>query len=120
MELPILRPASVLRLCRRLIERDGPSRRRGAPRRPHLEVLEQRVTPSTYTWTAKGDGMSWNDPNNWQHLGSMFTQMPGTPTAYSTVVFPSFSMLPKGSSHTINFNFSYVGFPISTLIEFAL
>jgi hypothetical protein len=61
--------------------------------------------------------MSWNDPNNWQHVNPLtFTQVPGTPTPYSDVVFPSFASLPKGSPKIINFNFSYIGFPISTLV----
>ena len=35
---------------------------------PQVLVLETRLPLSTYTWTAGGDGMTWNDPNNWRHF----------------------------------------------------
>ncbi len=101
----------------------GASRRGGKSRvKPCFERLEERLTPSglfppnTYFWTAGGDGMSWNDPNNWQHFNPpTYAKMPGTPTAYSNVVFPATTLLPKGSPTTINFNFSYSGMPIDSL-----
>jgi hypothetical protein len=96
--------------------------RTGSPRiRPQVETLETRlnlggVFPNTYFWTAKGDGMSWNDPNNWQHFSApTFAPVPGSPTPFSNVVFPSVTLLPKGSPTTINFNFSYLGMPIDSL-----
>jgi hypothetical protein len=99
------------------------SRREGRARiRPLVETLEDRVTPggvfppNTYFWTAKGDGMSWNDPNNWQHFSApTYAPMPGSPTPDSNVVFPSTTLLPKGSPTTINFNFPYLGMPIDSL-----
>jgi hypothetical protein len=106
----------VFELGPRLINCAARRKRRRAALRPHFEALEARLTPSTYFWTAKGDGMSWNDPNNWRHfISPMLSKAPGTPTPFSSVVFPSFASLPKGSPTTINFNFSYIGFPISTL-----
>jgi len=30
-----------------------------------LEVLESRLAPATFTWTAGGDGVSWHDIYNW-------------------------------------------------------
>ncbi len=90
--------------------------------KPRFERLEERLTPSglfppnTYFWTAGGDGMNWNDPANWQHFNPpTYAKMPGTPTAYSNVVFPATTLLPKGSPTTINFNFSYSGMPIDSL-----
>jgi hypothetical protein len=72
--------------------------------------------PNTYFWTAGGDGMSWNDPNNWQHFNPpSFAKLPGAPPAFSNVVFPSTTLLPKGSSTTINFNYSFSGMPIDSL-----
>lgn len=98
--------------------------RRGAKSkvRPSFEALESRLTPggvfppNTYFWTAKGDGMSWNDPNNWQHFNApTFAPLPGSPPPYSNVIFPSITLLPKGSPTTINFNFAYLGMPIDSL-----
>jgi len=90
--------------------------------RPWFERLEERLTPSgffgpnTYFWTAGGDGTSWNDPNNWQHFNPpTFAKLPGAPTAFSNVVFPATTLLPKGSPTTINFNFNYSGMPIDSL-----
>jgi len=99
------------------------TRSRGKSRiKPCFESLEERTVPSgffppnTYFWTAGGDGMSWNDPNNWQHFSPpTFGKMPGSPTPYSNVVFPAKTLLPKGSPSTINFNFSYSGMPIDSL-----
>jgi len=91
--------------------------RRGVRSRPHLEILERRLTPSTYTWTGGGDGLSWNDPNNWEHrVPTTPYEATGTPTAYSNVVFPAYSpALPVGTSKTINFNFNYLDFPVNSL-----
>ncbi len=72
--------------------------------------------PNTYFWNAKGDGTSWNDPNNWQHFNApTYAPLPGSPPPYSNVVFPSITLLPKGSPTTINFNFAYLGMPIDSL-----
>jgi hypothetical protein len=98
-------------------------RRDGASRlRPRLETLEDRLNPggafppNTYFWTAKGDGMTWNDPNNWQHFTApTFAPLPGSPPPFSDVIFPSRTLLPKGSPTTINFNFAYSGMPIDSL-----
>ena len=83
---------------------------------PRLEILEPRLTPSTYVWTALGDGQTWNDPNNWVRLGpSKPDQPPAVPTPYSDVVFPPVATLPNGSSTTINFNFLYIYMPINSM-----
>ena len=99
----------------------GPSRPRVRPRlRPVHEVLEPRLaldgSITTYDWTARGDGVSWNDPNNWSHIGA--TQnlgLTGVPVAGSNIVFPPISSLPAGSLATINFNSNYNSFPINLL-----
>ncbi len=90
---------------------------RRARSRPQLEILEQRLTPSTYIWTGGGDGQSWNDPNNWEHrVPATPFEATGTPTFNSNVVFPGYSpALPAGSSKTINFNFPGLYFPVSSL-----
>ena len=61
--------------------------------------------------------MTWNDPNNWQHFGP-FADLAAAdgrrlpiPTSSS---HPSAS-LPKGSSTTINFNFTYLYMPLNSL-----
>jgi hypothetical protein len=83
---------------------------------PQVDVLEQRLPLSTYTWSAGGDGMTWNDPNNWRHFDpALKAQEPGTPTAYSDVVFPPQAILPKGSSTTIDFNFTFLNMPLNSL-----
>jgi Bacterial Ig-like domain (group 3) len=91
--------------------------RRRARSRPNLEILDRRLTPSTYTWTGGGDGLSWNDPNNWEHrVPTTPFEATGTPTAYSNVVFPAYSpALPVGTSKTINFNFNGFNFPVNSL-----
>ena len=90
--------------------------RRRLKARPRLEVLEPRLTPSTYVWTALGDGQTWNDPNNWARLGpSKPTQPPAVPTPYSDVIFPPIATLPAGSSTTINFNFIYLYMPLNSI-----
>jgi hypothetical protein len=38
-------------------------------RRLFLEELEDRVTPSTVSWTGGGDGVSWSDARNWTNPG---------------------------------------------------
>ncbi len=81
------------------------------PRAPRLqlEALEIRLNPSTYYWTALGDGLNWNDPTNWAHFVPYQSMaQTGVPTAYSDVVFPPIATLPKGAATTINFNFSYL------------
>jgi hypothetical protein len=95
---------------------------RSRPRRirarllPHIDVLEGRLALSTYTWTAGGDGTTWNDPNNWSHFDpSLGAREPGTPTAFSNVVFPPQAILPAGSSKTIDFNFTYLFMPLASL-----
>ena len=71
---------------------------------------------STYTWSAGGDGTTWNDPNNWRHFDPVLkAQEPGTPTAYSNVVFPPQAILPAGASKTIDFNFSFLNMPLNSL-----
>jgi hypothetical protein len=83
---------------------------------PQVVALESRLPLSTFTWTASGDGMTWNDPNNWRHFDPMQkAQVPGTPTAFSDVVFPNQSILPKGFSKTINFNFTFQYMPLDSL-----
>ena len=58
---------------------------RGVRSRPYLEILERRLTPSTYTWTGGGDGQSWNDPNNWEHrVPTTPFEATGTPTPIPT------------------------------------
>ena len=83
---------------------------------PGFDVLERRLPLSTFTWTAGGDGTTWNDPNNWRHfVPAVNAQEPGTPTAFSDVVFPPQAILPKGSSATINFDFAYLYMPLDSL-----
>ena len=83
---------------------------------PGMDVLEQRLALSTYTWSAGGDGTTWNDPNNWRHFDpAQKAQVPGTPTAYSDVVFPPQAILPKGSSTTIDFDFTFLNIPLNSL-----
>ncbi len=107
---------SIVAALRALV---GTSRRPGrAANRiaPQVLVLETRLPLSTYTWTAGGDGMTWNDPNNWRHFSpAQNAQVAGTPTAYSDVVFPSQSILPKGFSKTIDFDFSFQYMPLDSL-----
>jgi hypothetical protein len=90
--------------------------RRGRVVRPRMELLERRVNPSTYIWTALGDGQTWTDANNWQLLGApVFIQPHTVPTPYSNVVFPPIASLPGGSQSTINFNFAFLNMPINSL-----
>lgn len=42
-------------------------------------------------------------------------QEPGVPVAYSDVVFPAISFLPKNSTTTIDFNFTYLYMPLNSL-----
>ena len=102
----------------------GRARRRAhrSRARPELETLEHRLTPSgffpsnTYFWTAGGDGTTWNNPLNWQHFDPRtFAKLTGAPTPYSNVVFPSTTLLPQGSSTTINFNYGFAGMPVDSL-----
>jgi Bacterial Ig-like domain (group 3) len=107
---------SVLRALRSAL---GLESRRGRARTgllPQVVALESRLPLSTFTWTAGGDGMTWNDPNNWRHFDPMQkAQVPGTPTAFSDVVFPTQAILPKGFSKTINFNFTFQYMPLDSL-----
>jgi hypothetical protein len=100
----------------RLVQRPHDGRRR-ARCMPRMEFLERRLTPSTYTWTGDGDGTSWNDPTNWEHrISTTPYEATGTPTFNSNVVFPAYTpALPAGTSKTINFNFSGLNFPLSSL-----
>src|SRR5262245_28640869 len=76
--------------------------------RPQFDTLECRLPLSTFTWSAGGDGMTWNDPNNWRHFDPMQkAQVPGTPTAFSNVDFPPQAILPVGFSTTIDFDFAF-------------
>ncbi len=95
-----------------------PDRRR--PRlRPGAEPLERRLaldgSVTTYTWDALGDKTSFNDPNNWSHIGSLYggVGVPGVPTAGSNLFFPPVSFLPAASPTAINFNSSYPSFPVN-------
>ncbi len=96
-----------------------PSRPRVRRRlRPVHDVLETRLTMdgwiATYTWTALGDGINWNDPNNWTHVGPLANVgLTGIPVAGSNIVFPPLYTLPTGSSTTIDFNSNYNSFPIN-------
>ena len=38
-------------------------------RRLYLELLEERLAPSTVVWTGNGDGTNWNNPANWSPQG---------------------------------------------------
>jgi hypothetical protein len=90
--------------------------RRRPKARPRVEVLEPRLTPSTYVWTALGNGQTWNDSNNWLRLGpSKPTQPPVVPTPYSDVIFPPIATLPTRSSTTIEFNFIYIYMPLDSI-----
>ncbi len=83
---------------------------------PQVVSLETRLALSTYTWSAGGDGMTWNDPNNWRHFDpTQKAQVPGTPTAFSDVVFPPQAILPTGFSKTIDFNFAFQYMPLDSL-----
>ncbi len=83
---------------------------------PGVEGLERRLALTTYTWSALGDGTTWNDAMNWSHYDSALkAQEPGTPTAYSDVEFPPQAILPKGSSKTIDFDFTFLNMPLNSL-----
>ena len=91
-------------------------RRHRSVARPWLEALEARVTPSTYIWTAQGDGQTWNDASNWYLAGSSpLIKQPTVPTPYSNVIFPPIATLPGAASKTINFNFTYLNMPLDSL-----
>jgi hypothetical protein len=87
--------------------------------RPSPEALEPRWaldgSITTYTWDALGDKTSFNDPNNWSHVGPFggAVGVPGVPTPGSNISFPPISLLPTGSSTTINFNSTYGSFPVN-------
>ena len=104
---------AAIRSALRLRARSGRDRGRLLPQ---LDVLERRALLTTYTWSAGGDGTTWDDPNNWRHFSpALNAQEPGVPTAYSDVVFPPQAILPKGSSTTIDFNFSFLNMPLDSL-----
>ncbi len=128
MPLTHLGIVSLLRWGRHFRRPSGAARsgRRRARRGLRLgpELLEPRLTPSyypnasTYVWTALGDKMSWNDPNNWSHFGPQIgVPLTGTPTVGSNIVFPPVATLPAGSPTTIHFNSTSgaINFPINTL-----
>jgi hypothetical protein len=122
--MPLKHPSlsSIRRLIgNSLSSASGPDRPRVRHRlRPVPESLESRLTMdggvATYTWTALGDGVNWNDPNNWSHIGyTPDLGLTGVPVADSNIVFPPFYTLPTGSSTTIDFNSNYTSFPINLL-----
>ena len=97
-------------------------RRRPRPRlRPSAEPLERRLvldaSGGTYTWTALGDGTSFDDPNNWSHPGSYTGSVgvPGVPSLGSNLVFPPLLWLPANSPATINFNGNYGSYPFGSI-----
>jgi hypothetical protein len=115
MPLLHLRVASVLRWLGRPSPAISHTNRRRL--RPAPESLEPRLaldgSITTYTWTALGNGMSWNDPKNWSHPPVLFgLGQTGVPTAGSNIFFPPISTLPANSPTTINFNSPYFSFPI--------
>jgi hypothetical protein len=57
-------PLTWRRWLERLIKQLGCTRRR-SPRRPLLEALEDRVTPTTNIWTGLGFNSKWSTVNNW-------------------------------------------------------
>ena len=89
--------------------------------RPSAEALEVRIaldaTAATYTWTAFGDGTSFNDPNNWSHIGPFGggVGVPGVPAMGSNLVFPSMGLLPANSPTTIDFNSGIASFPVGVI-----
>ncbi len=103
--------------------RGGGHRRSRKPPRllPIGEPLESRLvlagSITTYTWIGAGDGKSFNDPNNWSHIGSVYggIGVTGVPTPGSNLYFPPVSTLPANSPTTINFNSSYPSFPVGLL-----
>ena len=121
MSLKHLCVASMLRLVARVSPASrvpSGARRRGL--RPFAEALEPRLAldgSSTYTWTALGDGASFNDPNNWSHVGPLGggVGVTGVPSLGSNLVFPPFSWLPANSPTTINFNGMYGGYPFNSI-----
>ncbi len=121
MSLKPLCVASLLRLVARVSPpaRGGYPFRRPPRLRPSPEVLEPRWaldgSITTYTWDALGDKTSFNDPNNWSHVGPLGggVGVPGVPTPGSNISFPPVSLLPTGSTTTINFNSTYGSFPVN-------
>lgn len=70
------------RFSEKLLPSSQPRRIRRASQcfRPSLEVLECRLLLDAYTFlpNAAGDGVSWNDPNNWLNLTNPnITAVPG-------------------------------------------
>ncbi len=83
---------------------------------PRVEYLERRIVLSTYLWTALGDGQTWTDPQNWLHFDpKSHMQQTGSPTPFADVVFPPIATLPKGTTGPINFNSTFVYFPLNSL-----
>ncbi len=103
---------SLIRLVSRVspADRAGRVARRHQRIRPCPEALETRLvlqgTVTTYTWIGAGDGTSFNDPNNWSHIGSYYggIGVTGVPTIGSNLYFPPVSTLPANSPTTIHFN----------------
>jgi hypothetical protein len=112
----LAKDSSLLRAVCSALKLKAHSGRRRVKLRPQVDALEIRLPLSTFTWTAGGDGMTWNDPNNWRHFDpAQKAQVAGTPTAFSDVVFPAQAILPKGFSKTINFNFTFQYMPLNSL-----
>jgi hypothetical protein len=107
---------SLLGAIRASLKRKLRSSRGRATLVPQVDGLECRLPLSTFTWSAGGDGMTWNDPNNWRHFDpAQKAQVAGAPTAFSNVVFPPQAILPKGFSKTIDFNFTFQNMPLNSL-----
>ena len=85
-----------------------------SPRRLESRLVLDGSAATTYTWTALGDGTSFNDPNNWSHVGPVGggVGVHGRPSLGSNLVFPPVSWLPANSPTTINFNADYGGLPV--------
>jgi hypothetical protein len=108
--------SSLLRALRSALPIRSRRRRTRTGLLPQVVSLETRLALSTYTWSAGGDAMTWNDPNNWRHFDpAQKAQVPGAPTAFSDVVFPPQAILPKGFSKTIDFNFAFQYMPLNSL-----
>ena len=71
----------------------------------------------TYTWTALGDGVNWNDPDNWSHQSlEANVGVPGVPVGGATIIFPPVYDLPTNSPTTIDFNSNYASFPANDFV----
>jgi autotransporter-associated beta strand protein/parallel beta-helix repeat protein len=59
--------------------------------RPHLEHLEERLTPNGHVWTGAGGNTNWSNPNNWSdgapsnsESGDIILQFPATAMNFAT------------------------------------